>query len=104
MVRSTTLVYVVSLTSVLIGILNVFLYFYEVIPGQIPTGSPFYLRMGVILIVGVPMLVQLMSRLPPSQRPKAVSVLSLIVVLAISIIVMMLLLPSMYKTIGSWGE
>ncbi|SRR6266498_5597375 len=104
MIRSRIPIFAASFLSILIGVFNIFLYFYDVIPGQIPTGAPFYLRTGVVFILGIPMLIQFLSRLSPDQRPKAVSVLSLIVVLAISIILMMLLLPSMTKTIGSWGE
>ena len=102
MIRSKILVYGISLLSAIGGILNILLYFYNLVPEQIPTGSPFYLRMGLIFLVGVPMVIQLLVRIPPAERPRAVNVLSLIAVLVFAIFLMSLLLPMMTKTIGAW--
>lgn len=104
MIRPTLVVFGLSVASIAIGILNVLLYFYDLLPGQVPTGSPFYLRMAIIFVVGVPLVVQLVSRMSPALRPRAIEVISLIAVLVFAIFLMSLLLPSMTKTIGSWGE
>jgi cytochrome c biogenesis factor len=103
LIRPTYLVFVLSVVSVVVGVLNVLLFFYDLIPGQIPVGSPFYLRMAIVFVVGVPMVVQLVSHISPAQRPRAINVISLIAVLVFAIFLMSLLLPSMTRTIGTWG-
>ena len=102
MIRSKILVYGISLLSAIGGILNILLYFYNLVPEQIPTGSPFYLRMGIIFLVGVPMVVQFLSRMSPAQRPKVINALSLVAVLVFAIFLMSLLLPLMTKTLETW--
>ncbi len=103
MVNSAIMTRILTITSIIAGVFNLVLYFYNVIPGQIPAGAPFYLRMGIVFIVGVPFLIQMAERVPTPQRPKVASILALIAVLAMSVVVMMLLLPSMM--VGwSWGD
>jgi hypothetical protein len=103
LIRPTFLVFGLSVVSIFVGVLNVLLYFYDLIPGQIPIGSPFYLRMAIMFVIGVPMVVQLMSHISPAQRPSVINAISLIAVLVFAIFLMSLLLPSMYRTIGTWG-
>ncbi len=102
MTNSKILVRALSITSVVIGVVNLALYFYNLIPGQVPTSAPFYLRMGIIFIVGIPILIQVIPRrVTPS--PRVASYLALVGVLAVALVVMMLLLPS--TLVGSsWGN
>ena len=96
-----TLVLALTIASVIIGLFHLVLYFYNLIPGQIPTGAPFYLRMGIIFILGVPMILQLPWHLV-RPTPKIINYLALAAVLGIAILAMILLLPSMMVG-SSWG-
>jgi len=101
MVNRRTFILVLTIASVIVGLFHLVLYFYNLIPGQIPTSAPFYLRMGLIFILGVPMILQVPGRVA-RPSPRIVNYFALLAVLAIAIIAMILLLPSMMVG-SSWG-
>jgi hypothetical protein len=104
LVRGRTIVYSLSSFAVIAGLFHIFLYFYDLIPGQPTKGFLFFLRMGTVLMVGIPViLTQVLINTPQPQRERRANIMALAVVLIVGIILSMLLLPQMYVGV-SWGD
>ncbi len=103
MVRVRTIVYSLSSLAVLTGLFNISLHFFDLIPEKPTKGVAFFLWMGAIQMVAIPIiLVQALIDTPQPQRAKRAEVVGLMAVLAVGLVLMMLLLPRMY--VGtSWG-